>query len=201
MRGLRSTIALARRPRRPRRLHLLRHLEAAERQRRIEAGEGVRGRSSRQDRRAEGQVRVGRRDDAQEGRRRRGRSSHRRGEGRRSRGRRASRARSSAIEIERVIDENPTDLKDYGLDTPRIEVDFKAADGKTIGTAARRRQDADRRQLFARRNDEKRVFLIPEFQESSLNKTTFDLRDKTVIKFDREKVDGVEVDGRRHADA
>ena len=39
----------------------------------------------------------------------------------------------SALEIERVVDENPTDVKDYGLETPRIEIDFKASDGKTSG--------------------------------------------------------------------
>ncbi len=37
------------------------------------------------------------------------------------------------IEIVRVVDENPTDLKTYGLDAPRIEVEFKSADGKTAG--------------------------------------------------------------------
>src|ERR1700737_1871138 len=31
------------------------------------------------------------------------------------------------VEIVRVIDENPTDLKGYGLEMPRIEVDFKGA--------------------------------------------------------------------------
>ena len=47
--------------------------------------------------------------------------------------------------------------------------------------------------LFAKRNDEKRVFLIAAFQESSLNRSTFDLRDKTLIKFERDKVDGVDI--------
>ena len=36
---------------------------------------------------------------------------------------------------------------------------------------------------------DKRVFTIPSFQEATFNKSTFDLRDKTAIKFDREKVD------------
>src|SRR4030095_7355887 len=35
---------------------------------------------------------------------------------------------------------------------------------------------------------------IPAFQESTFNKDTFALRDKVVLKFDRDKVDGVEVD-------
>ncbi len=52
----------------------------------------------------------------------------------------------SALEIERVVDENPTDVKDYGLETPRIEIDFKANDRQGLGPPARRRQDPHRRQ-------------------------------------------------------
>src|SRR5205814_5883295 len=47
--------------------------------------------------------------------------------------------------------------------------------------------------LFAKRNDEKKVFLIPAFQETTLNRRTFDLREKVLLKFDREKVDSLEV--------
>src|SRR5206468_10029501 len=47
--------------------------------------------------------------------------------------------------------------------------------------------------MFARRNDEKKVFLIPAFQDSSFNKDTFNLREKQLLKFDRDKVDRVEV--------
>src|SRR5687767_6631359 len=32
----------------------------------------------------------------------------------------------STLEIQRVVDENPPDLKEYGLEKPRIEVSFKA---------------------------------------------------------------------------
>ena len=32
----------------------------------------------------------------------------------------------SSVEIQRVIDENPPDLKEYGLAEPRVEVAFKA---------------------------------------------------------------------------
>jgi len=52
--------------------------------------------------------------------------------------------------------------------------------------------------LFAKRNDEKKVFLIPASQESTLNRSTFELRDKTLLKFERDKVDaiGVEAGGK-----
>src|SRR3954454_1697651 len=36
----------------------------------------------------------------------------------------------ASTEIQRVIDEYPTNLNDYGLSNPRIEIDFKAAGDK-----------------------------------------------------------------------
>ena len=99
----------------------------------------------------------------------------------------------SALEIERVVDENPAEVKDYGLETPRIEIDFKASGGKASGRLLVGAKTPTGASMYARRNDEKRVFLVAENQNSSLNKSTFDFRDKSVIKIDREKVDGVEV--------
>lgn len=97
------------------------------------------------------------------------------------------------INVVRVIDENPTDLKDYGLTTPRIEIDFKASGDKDYRRLLIGEKSPTGSDMFAKRNDEKKVFLIPAFQETTFNKGTFDLRDKTVLRFDREKVDGVEV--------
>jgi Domain of unknown function (DUF4340) len=97
------------------------------------------------------------------------------------------------IAVVRVIDENPADLKDYGLATPRIEIDFKAAGDKDFRRLYVGDKSPTGGDLFAKRNDEKKVFLIPAFQESSFNKGTFDLRDKTLWKFDREKVDTIDI--------
>jgi hypothetical protein len=98
------------------------------------------------------------------------------------------------IEITRVIDENPTNLNDYGLSNPRIEIDFKASGDKDYRKLLVGEKSPTGGDLFARRNDDKKVFLIPAFQETTFNKTTFDLREKSVLKFDREKVDGLDVD-------
>src|SRR6476620_3517206 len=97
------------------------------------------------------------------------------------------------LTVVRVIDENPTDLKDYGLAKPRFQVEYKGAGA----SAARRILVGDKSptgsDLFAQRNEDKRVFLIPAGQESTFNKSTFDLRDKVILKFERDKVDGIGV--------
>jgi hypothetical protein len=96
-------------------------------------------------------------------------------------------------EIVRVVDENPTDLKSYGLEMPRIEVDFKGPGDKDYRRLLIGEKSPTGADLFAERNDEKKVFLISATQEPTLNKSTFDLRDKTLLKFERDKVDGVDV--------
>ena len=97
------------------------------------------------------------------------------------------------MEINRVVDPNPSNLNDYGLSNPRIEIDFKAPGDSAYKKLAVGDKSPTGSDMFARRNDEKQVFLIPSFHETALNRTTFDLREKSVLKFDREKVDGIEV--------
>ena len=97
------------------------------------------------------------------------------------------------IEIVRVIDENPASLNDYGLSNPRIEINFKAAGDKEYRKLLVGEKSPTGADLFAKRNDEKKVFLIPATQETSFNRTTFDLRDKTLLKFEREKVDALDI--------
>jgi len=92
--------------------------------------------------------------------------------------------------VVRVIDENPSNLNEYGLSNPRIEVDFR-----------RRRQEYRKLfigeksptggDLFAKRNDEKKVFLSA-FQNRP-QQDTFALRDKVVLKFDARRWTEVEV--------
>src|SRR5262249_62152148 len=84
-------------------------------------------------------------------------------------------------DLVRVVDPNPSNLNDYGLSNPRIAISFKASgdkDYKTLLVGEKTPTGAD---LFARRNDEKAVFLISAYQETSLNKSTFDLPDTNIL--------------------
>jgi hypothetical protein len=97
----------------------------------------------------------------------------------------------SSVEIQRVIDDSPPDLKEYGLAEPRVEVAFKA-NGQQHRLQLGQKTPAGT-DVYAKVPDSKRVFLIPSFLDSTFNRSTFDLRDKTVLKLDREKVDALEV--------
>jgi len=99
----------------------------------------------------------------------------------------------STLEVQRVVEESPADLKQYGLDPPRIDVGFRLRGQKEfqrllVGDKAPAGGD-----FYARRPDEKRVFLISSFLDSIFNKTPFELRNKTILTFERDKTEGVEV--------
>lgn len=102
----------------------------------------------------------------------------------------------SSVEIQRVIDENPPDLKEYGLAAPRVEVAFKASgQQRRLQLGQKTPAGSD---VYAKLPDSKRVFLIPSFLDSTFNRSTFDLRDKSVLKVDREKVDSLEIATKDH---
>jgi hypothetical protein len=100
----------------------------------------------------------------------------------------------ATLENARVVDESATDLKQYGLAEPRIDVGFKASGDKDFRHLLIGDKTATGGDVYAKVGSEKRVFLIAGYLEGSFNKSTFDLRDKTILKFDRDKVDRFQVD-------
>jgi hypothetical protein len=100
------------------------------------------------------------------------------------------------VEIQRVIEEKPSDLKEFGLAEPRVEVAFKT------GGKERRLQLGQKTpsgsDVYAKLADDPKVFLVSSFLDSTFNHSTFDLRDKSVLKLDREKIDTMEVTASGH---
>lgn len=98
----------------------------------------------------------------------------------------------ATLEVNRVIEENAANLGEFGLAAPRIEVSFKGENG-VAGQLHLGDKTATQSDLYAVKPGEKRVFVISAFQESTFAKKPFDLRDKRVLKFERDKVDSVEI--------
>lgn len=99
----------------------------------------------------------------------------------------------ASLEIQRVVEEAPSDLKTYGLAEPRIEVAFKAEGDKEFRRLLIGEKTATGGDLYAKLGDDKKVFLIAGYLEGTFNRTPFDLRDKAVLRFDRDKIDLVEL--------
>jgi hypothetical protein len=94
------------------------------------------------------------------------------------------------IDIVRVIDENATNLEQFGLANPKTIVEYKAEGGGS-GTLKLGNKNPTQSEIYALKNNDKRVFLVSSFQETSFNRTPFDLRDKKILKFDRDKADSL----------
>lgn len=94
---------------------------------------------------------------------------------------------------QRVVDEEPADLAQYGLEPPRIDVGFRT----TGDTEMRRVHIGDRTpagsDLYARLAGERPVFLVSSFLETTFDKDAFALRDRTILRFDREQVEALEL--------
>jgi hypothetical protein len=99
----------------------------------------------------------------------------------------------ASLDIQRVVDENATDLKQYALEPGRIEVAFRTKDDKEQRRILLGEKTPTGGDVYARLPDQKRVFLVSSFLDSTFNKNTFALREKGVLKIDRDKVDGLEI--------
>jgi hypothetical protein len=97
----------------------------------------------------------------------------------------------TSVEIQRVIDEKPADLKEYGLADARVEVAFKAnGQQRRLQLGQKTPSGSD---VYAKLSDDPKVFLVSSYLDSTFNRGTFDLRDKSVLKLDREQIDTMEV--------
>ena len=97
------------------------------------------------------------------------------------------------LEIQRVVEENPSDLKRYGLDMPRLEVRFRKKGSKDVQRLTIGDKTPTGNELYAQTPDKKRVILLSSFVDGTFNKNTFALRDKTVLQFERDKVSALEL--------
>jgi len=96
-----------------------------------------------------------------------------------------------SLEVTRVVEIEPSNLSTFGLADPVIEVSFRTENSSTASQLLIGDQTPTGSDLYAKTDDSTRVFLIANFHESTFNRTTFELRDKTVLDFDGPDVEGL----------
>jgi hypothetical protein len=98
----------------------------------------------------------------------------------------------ATLTAERLVDDKPSDLKQYGLAAPAQETDIITKDGKThvllFGDDAPAGQAT-----YAMLGGDSRVFTVPGHLKDIVNRTPRDLRDKQLITLDPDKISHVEV--------
>ena len=99
----------------------------------------------------------------------------------------------ASLDIQRVVDENASSMKDYGLDPPRVEIAFRRKGSTDMQRLMIGEKTPTGGDLYARLPLNNRVFLVSASLDSTFNKNTFALREKRVLAFEREKVDSLEM--------
>jgi hypothetical protein len=99
----------------------------------------------------------------------------------------------ATLESTRVVEENAKDLAKYGLAEPKVEVAFKAAGDKDYRRLFVGGKTPTGGDLYAKLANDAKVLLIPAYLESSLDRSTFQMRDKSILKFERDQVSAIEV--------
>lgn len=98
----------------------------------------------------------------------------------------------ASLESQRIVDDAPASLAEYGLDAPRATVAFTDPAGvdHTLLIGSKTPTGGD---LYAKLADAPRVFLIGSWLEETFNRSRFDLRDKSIVKFARDAVSSVTI--------
>lgn len=108
----------------------------------------------------------------------------------------------ASLEIQQVVDEKPGDLAPFGLAEPRVAVSFTTSGSDTPRRLLVGERTPTGGHAYAKLGDQPRVFLILSYLDSTFDRKPFDLRNKRVLAFDRDKVDRIElVQGRSRVEA
>ena len=98
------------------------------------------------------------------------------------------------IEREETIASEPTDLSAFGLDSPSIGVGIELEDGREEEILFGR-ENPGGTHYYAKLASSDEVFLAPSSWISTVSKEVNDLRDKTVMSFDQDAIDRIDISG------
>jgi len=98
--------------------------------------------------------------------------------------------------INEFVTDAPTDLGQYGLKNPQIEIDVYTGKDKTnhallIGLE---QPQASKKAVYAKRGGENSVYTVEDALLAKVNLSAWDLRDKTVMAFDPLKIGRLEIE-------
>ena len=102
----------------------------------------------------------------------------------------------SSLNSDRLVEDKATNLEQYGLFQPSLEVDITRKDKKTekllIGDDTPAGSGA-----YAAVAGDPRVFILATYNKSNFDKSANDLRDKRLLTFDSDKLSRVELTAKK----
>ena len=98
----------------------------------------------------------------------------------------------SSLSSERLVEEKASNLVPYGLNVPKLEIDLSEKDNKTQKLLLGDDTPAGNG-IYAKLDGDPRVFTIPKYDKTSIDKNANDLRDKRLLTVDSDKVSQVDL--------
>jgi len=98
---------------------------------------------------------------------------------------------AASLERERVIAEGTFNLADFGLDAPQLELEVSLKDATEPTTLLIGEQTPTGNNIYGTVAGSDQVFVMAESAKYALEKTGWDLRDKRVLRFNRDDVEKV----------
>lgn len=99
------------------------------------------------------------------------------------------------MEAQQVAAESPTDLAEFGLEPAAARVEVHVAGERAPRVLLIGDKVPASGEVFAQLSARRRVFTIPGYVAQSFEKKAFDLRDRNLLKIQRDAVRGLEVSG------
>ena len=101
----------------------------------------------------------------------------------------------ATLNADRLIDDHPSSLNEFGLTNPAVEIDVRLKGGKTTKLLLGSDTPAATG-TYAKLADDPKVYTIPTYTKTSFDKTVNDLRDKRLLTFNQDKLTSVAVTGK-----
>jgi uncharacterized protein DUF4340 len=98
----------------------------------------------------------------------------------------------SSLNSERLLEDKATDLKQYGLDPPAVEVNITERNNKTQRFLIGDETPAGSA-VYAMRGGDSRVFTMAGYQKTSIDKSLNDLRDRRLLTVSADKISRLEL--------
>jgi hypothetical protein len=98
----------------------------------------------------------------------------------------------SSLNSERLVEDKPADLKQYGLDHPAVEVDITEKDNKTQRLLIGDDTPAGGA-VYAMLAGDPRIFTMASYNKTSIDKSLNDLRDKRLLTVSADKIRRLEL--------
>jgi hypothetical protein len=97
------------------------------------------------------------------------------------------------VKVQAFIAEDATDLESYGLQTPAWHVSLNIGQEHAPLTLSLGKVDSEHKGVYAKHDEAARVFLLPQELWDNVPKTATAVRDKTLMKYEREHITRLEI--------